>query len=59
MDKERAIILLNDVVNYISIANDTCTQIEILSNIGFTKEDFLFFGYDKADIDHYYKEFTE
>lgn len=56
MTEERALQLLNSVVNYISVANNTPTQIEILSNMGFAKEDLLFFGYSQTDINDYYQE---
>lgn len=56
MTKERMEELLNNVINYFAIAENTPAQIAYLANIGFTKEELIYFGYSKEDINSYYFE---
>ncbi len=44
--------LLGNVVEHVSVAENTSTQIETLqTDYGFTREDLLHFGYSEEDID--------
>ena len=44
--------LLGNVVEHVSVAENTSTQIETLqTDYGFTREDLLHFSYSEEDID--------
>lgn len=51
MTKERALSILRNVVDYVSTAENTKTQILLLSCMGFEEEDLIYFGYSAHDID--------
>lgn len=54
MDIDRAMELLNAVVDHIAVAENTNTQITNLVNIGFTADELVkYFGYSQSDIDTY------
>lgn len=54
MTHERAMELLNSVVEYVSIANNAAEQIEELTSMGFTTDELMTdFCYSKEDIDRY------
>lgn len=52
MTKDRAMELLEQIVQYVSIGNNTSEQVEELLKYGFTPEELVRdFGYSKADVD--------
>lgn len=52
MKNTRAMELLNEVINYVSIARDTKEQIEELVNMGFTTKELVEdFGYSLTDVE--------
>ena len=54
MDIDRAMELLNAVVDHIAVAENTNTQITNLVNIGFTTDELVkYFSYSQSDIDDY------
>lgn len=54
MDIDRAMELLNAVVDHIAVAENTNTQIANLVNIGFTTDELVkYFSYSQSDIDDY------
>ena len=56
MDIDRAMELLNAVVDHVAVAENTNTQIANLVNIGFTTEELVkYFSYSQSDIDDYLK----
>ena len=51
MTYERSMELLSEIVNYISIANDTSNTIEKLLKMGFTSEELVnVFAFSKEDV---------
>lgn len=55
LKNERAMELLNGVVNYAMIGNDLNTAIEQLDVIGFTKEEMIdVFLFDKDAVEKYF-----
>jgi hypothetical protein len=51
MSIERAIELLNNVVNWIAISENISTQIKTLLEIGFTSDELINqFNYDENDV---------
>lgn len=53
MTKEHMEILLNNIVNHITSANDTVDSITELYNLGFDREDLLYFGFSENELDDY------
>lgn len=52
MTYERSMELLSEVIDYVSIANDTAETIEELLKIGFTSEELINdFSFSKEDVD--------
>lgn len=52
MTYERSMELLSEVVDYVSIANDTAETIEELLKMGFTSEEIINdFSFSKEDVD--------
>lgn len=52
MTYERSMELLSEIVDYISIANDTSDTIEKLLKMGFTSEELVnVFAFSKEDVD--------
>ena len=52
MTYERSMELLSEVVDYVSIANDTAETIEELLKMGFTSEELINdFSFSKEDVD--------
>lgn len=52
MTYERSMELLSEVVDYVSIANDTSDTIEKLLKMGFTSEELVnVFAFSKEDVD--------
>lgn len=52
MTYKRNMELLSEVVDYVSIANDTAETIEKLLKIGFTSEELINdFSFSKEDVD--------
>lgn len=52
MTYKRSMELLSEIVDYISIANDTAETIEELLNFGFTSEELINdFSFSKEDVD--------
>ena len=52
MTYERSMELLSEVVDYVSIANDTSDTIEKLLKMGFTSEELInVFAFSKEDVD--------
>lgn len=57
MKKERAMELLNNVIDRISVAEKTSTTIEECLRIGFTKKELVKnFGFSKEDVKEVAKE---
>lgn len=51
MKKERAMELLNSVINYVSCANNTPTTIQELLQMGFTEEELVAeFSFSEDDV---------
>ena len=51
MTYERSMELLSEIVDYISIANDTSNTIEKLLKMGFTSEELVnVFAFSKEDV---------
>lgn len=51
MTYERSMELLSEIVDYVSIANDTAETIEELLKIGFTSEELINdFSFSKEDV---------
>lgn len=51
MTYERSMELLSEIVDYISIANDTSDTIEKLLKMGFTSEELVnVFAFNKEDV---------
>lgn len=53
MTLERAKQLLNNLVEYVAVANNTSEQIEELQKYGFTPDELYEFGYSTVDIECY------
>lgn len=52
MTYKRSMELLSEIVDYVSIANDTAETIEELLNMGFTSEELINdFSFSKEDVD--------
>lgn len=56
MTKNRAIEIINNLIDHLAAAMDIQEQIEALINIGFTKKELKEFHYSEIDIDQYYSE---
>lgn len=60
LKNERAMELLNGVVNYAMIGNDLNTAIEQLDVIGFTKEEMIdVFLFDKDAVEKYFNSLDD
>ncbi len=53
MTLQRAKELLNNLVEYVAVANNTSEQIEELQKYGFTPDELYEFGYSPKDIELY------
>ena len=56
---QRALELINAFIDHISVAENTATVIEELSNLGFTKNELAFFNFTDSDIEEYYDNSDE
>ena len=50
MTKERLESLVSDIIDYVAISTNISEQIEILREMGFRKDDLVYFGYSEEDL---------
>ena len=60
IDSDRAMELLNAVIDHIAMAENTNTQLKTLFDIGFTADELVnYFSYSQSDIDDYLKSVND
>lgn len=60
MEKERAVELLNNIINQLSVSEKNDTIIKYLIHVGFEKDELVnVFGYDADEVDEAQKEYDE
>lgn len=50
MTKERLESLVSDIIDYVAISTNISEQIETLREMGFRKDDLVYFGYSEEDL---------
>ena len=50
---ERAIELLNSIIDHVAVGANLSEQFEELTRMGFTRNDLLCFGYTEHDLELY------